>query len=199
MELQGFETRSTPAPGGGRMIDYYLTGSAKSKSIRLRISTADEICIEYVEYGALPEAGKNERVTSPVYSDEILGRMLRAMASRHMNADWLEDGFTRIDLEMIDRGFEIGRLKSGELLWFRREYGSTFMVRRVGSVVLPSSYEDVTQMVVIGPSRHELVVDALDYRSLLMFIDADGHYNNYHPRIDTRLEGIYSLDFVTVH
>lgn len=199
MELNGFKSRSSKTPNGERLVEYYPEGSDGRKLLKLRISDNGIVAVELIENGTTPGIDLGECVTSPVHTDEMEKRLLTAMASHHFNADWLEDGHTVVDLEMIRRGFEVGKLESGELVWYRRENGATIIVKREESDQLPSSLSDPVRIIVVGITGKELVVQAMDYKSLLQCMDAGMHYEMYNPRQDIHVSGVYSLADITIH
>ncbi|MCZ7861492.1 hypothetical protein O9X98_08780 [Agrobacterium salinitolerans] len=199
MELEGFKSKSGKTADGERLVEYYPEGEGTRRSLKLRVNSDNNLIIEFIEDGTVPGVALGERVTSPVHSEELEQRFLKAMASHHFNATWLEDGHTVIDLEMVRRGYEVGTLKSGELIWYRRENGATIIVKREESDQLPSSFADPARLVVIGATGKELVVKALDYKSLVLFMESNAHYDLYRPDHDIHIPGVYSLDLVTVH
>ncbi|MBY3150870.1 hypothetical protein HFO56_00305 [Rhizobium laguerreae] len=199
MELEGFVKTSGTTPEGERLVEYHLEGTNGWKRLRLRENKDGNLVVEFVEGGGVPGVALGERVTSPIHTDVLEKRFLFAMASLHFDAKWLEDGHTVIDLEMIKRGYEVGKLKSGELIWYRREYGATLVVKREDSDQLPTSFTDPTRLVVVGITRKELVINALDYRSLVLFMESNAHYEFYQPHHDIHIPGVYSADHVTVH
>ncbi|MCV9963899.1 hypothetical protein OIU34_18645 [Pararhizobium sp. BT-229] len=199
MELEGFKSKSGTTAEGERVVEYYPEDSGSRRRLKLRVNKEKNLIVEFIEDGAVPGVALGERVTSPVHTDELEKRFLTAMASHHFNATWLEDGHTVIDLEMVRRGYEVGTLKSGEFIWYRRENGATIMVKREESDQLPSSFEDPTRLVVVGVTGKELVVKALDYRSLVLFMESNAHYDLYQPHHDIHIPGVYSTDHVTVH
>lgn len=197
--LEGFDSTSIRKDDGTLVVDYFPVSAPASRSVRIAVTAEGSILAEVVEGRARPGAANGERVTCPVHTDELERRILCAMLSLHFGASWLEDGFTAVDKEMVSRGYDIGALATGELIWFRQENGSTLIVKRDGSDRLPGSYNDPARLVLIGPTGKELVVEATDYRSLVFFMEANAHYNLYQPHDNIRLTGVYSKGDVTVH
>jgi hypothetical protein len=199
MELEGFVSKTGTTPEGERLVEYHLEGAGRAKRLKLRVNREGNLIVEYVEGGTVPGVVLGERVTSPIHTDELEKRFLFAMASLHFNATWLDDGHSVIDLEMIKRGFEVGKLKTGELIWYRREHGATLIVKREDSDQLPTSKDDPTRLVVVGVTGKELVIRALDYRSLVLFMESNAHYEFYQPHHDIHVPSVYSADLITVH
>jgi hypothetical protein len=199
MELEGFKSKAGTTAEGERLVEYYREGEGSRRSLKLRVSKDNNLIVEFIENRTVPGVALGERVTSPAHSVELERRFLQAMASHHFNATWLEDGHTVVDLEMVRRGFEVGKLKSGEFIWYRRENGATIIVKREESDQLPSSFTDPARLVVIGVTGKELVVKALDYKSLVLFMESNAHYDLYRPDHDIHIPGVYSPDHITVH
>jgi hypothetical protein len=199
MELEGFVSKAGTTPEGGRLVEYHLEGNGRGKRLKLRVNTDGNVIVEFIEGEAVPGVVLGERVTSPVHTNELEKRFLFAMASLHFNATWLDDGHSLIDLEMIKRGYDVGKLKSGELVWYRREHGTTLLVKREDSDQLPTTFADPTRLVVVGVTGKELVVKALDYKSLVLFMESNAHYEFYQPHHDIHIPGVYSADLVTLH
>lgn len=199
MELKGFRSKSCLTLDGERLVEYFAEDGGNRKSLKLRVNDAGNLIVEYMEDGCSPGVVLGERITSPVRTEELEKRLLNAMASYHFGADWLDDGFTLVDLEMVRRGYEVGKIKSGELIWYRRENGATLIVKREESDQLPGSFSDSARLVVVGVTGKELVVNALDYKSLVSFIETNAHYQLYQPHQDIRINGIYDADGITEH
>jgi hypothetical protein len=199
MELDGFKLTTETTAAGERIANYRPLGQTMGRHLRLRVNTDGNLIVEYIEGKAVPGVTLGERVTSPVHSDELEWRLLKVMAVHNFNASWLMDGHTEIDIEMVSRGYEVGKLVSGELIWFRREHGSTFVVKREESDQLPSAFDQAARLVVVGITRKELVVKTLDYRSLISFMESNSHYDLYQPQVDIHIPGLYLPDFITFH
>lgn len=199
MELEGFKARSIPAADGGRVTEYYPDDASPSRCVRMAITEEGNIVGQLLENGEIPGVVLGERVTCPIHTSELEGRILKAMLFHHFGADWLEDGYATVDIEMIRRGYEIGRLKGGELIWFRRENGATFVIKREDSDQLPASFKDPTRIVVVGATGKELVVVALNFGSLVSFMNTNAHYELYRPHQDVHIHGIYDASLHVVH
>lgn len=198
MELEGFTSIHKTTRQGERVAVYYPDDSLR-RHLKLTVNADHNCVVEFIEDGGVPGISLGERLTSPVHSEELERRFLKSMALHHFNASWLIDGHTEIDIEMVRRGYNVGKLVSGELIWFRREHGSTFVVKREESDQLPSSFDQAARLVVTGITRKELVVKTLDYRSLISFMESNSHYDLYQPHVDIHIPGLYLPDFLTFH
>ncbi|MDW9478671.1 hypothetical protein GOB57_08130 [Sinorhizobium meliloti] len=199
MKLEGFKSKSATTAEGERIVEYYPHDAGPRRCLKLRVNEGQNLIVEFIEDGTVPGIAPGERVTSPVHSEELEKRFLTAMAAHHFNATWLEDGHTVVDLEMVRRGYEVGKLGSGELIWYRRENGATIIVKREESDQLPSSFADPTRLVVVGVTGKELVVKAMDFKSLVLFMESNAHYDLYQPDHDIHIPGVYSTGHITVH
>jgi hypothetical protein len=199
MELAGFKSKHGTTAEGERIVEYYPEYADLRRYLKLRVNKENHLIVEFIEDGGVPGLILGERLTSPIYTEDLEKRFLTAMASLHFNATWLEDGHTLIDQEMVRRGYEVGKLKAGEMIWYRRENGATIIVKREETMDLPSSFDDPTRLIVVGVTGKELVVQALDYRSLVLFMESNAHYDLYQPHHDIHIQGVYSTGLVTVH
>jgi hypothetical protein len=199
MVLEGFKSRSRLNGEGEKVVEYAPKGGKGRRQLRLRINKNGNFVVELLENGVVPGVALGERVTCPVYSAELEGRLLMAMALHHFRFPSSENGHSIVDVEMISRGFDVGKLKSGELIWFRCEHGATFVVKREDSDQLPSWFTQPTRLVVVGITGKELVAKALDFRSLIRFMEANGHYEMYQPYHNIHIPGFYSDDLLTFH
>jgi hypothetical protein len=199
MKLDGFETKIGRLKDGSEYTDFYLKEGGSKKSIRLMRKESGDIIIEVVINGAPQNLTPGDRLTSPVWSEELELRMLKAMAVHNMGAVWLEDGFTELDIEMIRRGFDIGTTPGGEMLWYKREIAAMVVVLRDKSKLLPGAFTDPGKLVVIGPTKKELVAKTEDFRSLLGLIDSNAHYDLFQPYHNVEIGNFFLRDGITTH
>lgn len=200
MEFEGLKSRIVTTADGKQVSEYWRKTNQGRGVLTLTVDTVKgNFTVQYLEGGKTPGVVPGERVSSPSVTETLMRRCVVSMAIVHLGAAWLADGYSEVDIEMVKRGYEIGALVSGHLIWFRREHGATIIVKREESDQLPSTPLDPTHLVIIGLSGKELVVKAMDYRSLVLFIESDAHYEIYQPFHDVLIPGLYSPKLNTVH
>jgi hypothetical protein len=199
MDLEGFDLRADQTDAGETVLEFRVSRSSARRFLKVRFNETENLIVELIENGGVAELFLGERVTSPINSPELAGRLLRAMAFLHLDTRWVEDSYTLVDVEMVKRGYNIGRLQSGELIWYSTELGSTFIVSRENSYQLPDSYDVPARLTLIGVTGMKLVLGAVDYRSLVQLMESGLHYEMYNPHHNIHIPGLYMKDGHTTH
>lgn len=129
--------------------------------------------IEYLEGGAQPKADPTEEMFVRTDDPPLVERLVRAMAVRHLGVEEASSNLTRLDLEMLSRGFTLGVSDAGSPVWVRLAAPMTIVLHRREADGLPSAFEDEVTAICIIPGRRSVKFECGNVRSALKVADTN--------------------------
>ncbi|NTF17697.1 hypothetical protein G6L37_04740 [Agrobacterium rubi] len=139
------------------VLRHYLPVTGGARFLTLETLPTGRAMLELRDGGDLPNEGPAERIFIEFADDDdILERMVRAMAVFHFDLDEAETNLTGIDASLLSRGFELGYEDGGKPCWIRLSSAMNVVIRNEAEDALPVHPDQRISMLCIIPGREQV-------------------------------------------
>jgi hypothetical protein len=180
MKIDGLVSEAF-SKGSGDSIRLYPEGRSKQRFIKVERPPTGTVRLQLIEGTQPPGLDPGEDITLAKYDENIVDRLVRAMASLHFGIVDAETGHTAIDRHLLSRGFDIRFSKTGSPHWSRSENGLTYEIAKTGGNGLPAHSAAELQAKVTAPFNASVVITAPNLHSLMTFVEMKAFLSEMQP------------------
>jgi hypothetical protein len=170
MEIEGLVAEPFTQTGL-KGVRLYPEGKSRQRFIRVGHDVGGGVLLQLIEGREPPGLDPGETLTLAREDDALVDRLVRAMARLHFDLEEVETGHTKVDTDLLSRGFEIRFLRNGAPSWTKSENGLNYEITKPGSTGLPAHFNSEIQAKIVAPFNATVVVVAPNFESLMAFVD----------------------------
>jgi hypothetical protein len=173
MQIDGLEQIEASRAAHSTVTHFHPADGEGANYLRVERLSTGVTRIEYFEGGAQPKADPTEEMFVRTDDPPLVERLVRAMAVRHLGVEEASSNLTRLDLEIISRGFTLGVSDAGAPVWVRLAAPMTMVIHRREADGLPNAFEDEVTAICIIPGRRNVKFECGNVRSALKVADTN--------------------------
>lgn len=156
MHIDGLLSKVTVREGHRTVTVFQPEDTDGRRVLALEMLTSGKGRLMLFEDGKTPDTSEISQLYIEKAADDLVERMVRAMAVFHLGVVSAENKLTVVDVEMLSRGFELGFSDTDNPVWIRLSSAMNVVIQKPIKNGLPSHMSNQVSMTCIIPERSHL-------------------------------------------